>query len=98
MSTELALYKFSIFDYLRKNDPVWRKQIDALKTGLCLFPTSVHKENKLPKNNSGIGCINFNLPDEVIFEIMKYFDCATLLFATCVSRNWNLIASMSDEL
>jgi hypothetical protein len=88
---ELSRYNYSIFDYLRKYDSFWRKQI---KNFLNLLTFNTKKNETKVSHKSNVS----DMPDEVVFEVMKFMDFDTLMFASCVNNKWNTVSHLTDEL
>eukprot|EP01031_Cornospumella_fuschlensis_P033171 gene33172-40133_t len=82
---ELVPYGYSILDYARKYDEVFR----ILVHELCrtFFP---RKSDPLKT------CKPNYFPAETVFEIFTYLDHTTLLQASCVSKMWFILSGKSS--
>lgn len=84
-SSELVIYGYSILDYARKYDRIWRFYLSRLKRTLL---KSVQSVSTKKANELAIECV---------FHICSYLDAEDLFSATKVNKEWHIV-SMREEL
>lgn len=96
---QLLPYGYSILDYARAYDPEWIQHLEILRQLLSPFQASQSQSPSQGKSMRKRGVSRSSpslpphLPLELVFEVMVFLDCLSLLRISRACRDWQALAS-----